>query len=113
MTWQDAAHALWGPDWIAPLSDVLNVNRRTVERWRAGEQEIPNLIAADLIRLPRIGTAQSAYGTALRRLARGETVEDLEQSLADDKRALMRLKADLGRYAAIAVLAKRDAKARR
>jgi len=105
MSWQDACHALWGDNWIAPLSEVLAVNRRTVERWRSGEVQIPRHIEADLIRLPRLGSATRAYGDILRRLARGETVDEISAWLADHRRALARYKADAGRFKAIAVLA--------
>jgi hypothetical protein len=97
--------ALWGEDWMAPLAEVLAVNRRTVERWRSGEIIIPARISDELCRLPRIGSAQRAYGDMLRRLARGETMANIEQWIADHKRAITRLKTDLGRYSAIAVLA--------
>lgn len=103
--WQSACEALWGDDWIAPLSDVLGVNRRTVERWKSGDIDPPKSIVSELVRLPRIGSAQRAYGDTLRRLARGETLEQIEQGVADQKRALMRVRADLGQYSAIAVLA--------
>lgn len=108
MSWQDACQSLWGADWIAPLSEVLDVNRRTIERWRSGEVQIPAHIEADLIRLPRLGSATRAYGDILRRLARGETPEDIETWLAEHRRALARYKADVGRFRAIAVLANRD-----
>lgn len=107
MSWQSACEALWGDDWIAPLSEVLAVNRRTVERWKSGEIDIPRHIAADLNRLPRIGSAQRAYGDTLRRMARGETLSEIEQSIADQRRAVSRARADVGRFNAIAILAGR------
>jgi hypothetical protein len=105
MSWQSACEALWGEDWIAPLSEVLAVNRRTVERWKSGEIAIPSHIASELIKIPRIGSAQRAYGDVLRRLARGETMDDVDQSIADQKRAAARARADIGKFSAIAVLA--------
>lgn len=105
MRWQSSCEALWGDDWIAPLSEVLAVNRRTVERWKSGDVEIPEHIAAELIRIPRIGSAQRAYGDVLRRLARGESMDDVEQSIADQKRAVARVRADIGKFNTIAVLA--------
>lgn len=105
MEWKNTCEALWGDDWIAPLSEVLRVNRRTVERWKSGEIEPPQSIVAELVRLPRIGSAQRAYGTMLRRLSRGETLRDIEDSVASEKRAFTRLRADIGRYSAISVLA--------
>ena len=105
MNWISACEAMWGDDWIAPLSEVLNINRRTVERWKSGEGNIPPHIAAELVKIPRIGSAQRAYGDILRRLARGETMEDVEASIADQRRAVARVRADLGRFATIPVLA--------
>ena len=102
--WQTSCEGLWGPDWMAPLSDVLGVNRRTVERWREGAVAIPAHISSELVRLPRIGSAQRAYGDMLRRLARGETMDTIESDLADQRRAIHRLRADIGRYSAISVL---------
>lgn len=103
--WHDACDALWGADWIAPLSDVLGVNRRTVERWKSGEVPMPEHISSELVKLPRLGSATRAYGETLRRLARGETMGEIEQWIADHKRAAARVKSDIGRYSAIAVLA--------
>ena len=109
--WQFACEALWGGDWIAPLSEVLAVNRRTVERWKSREVDIPPHIAAELVKLPRIGSATTrAYGDILRRLSRGESIEDIEAWVADHKRAVGRARADIGRYSAIAVLATRGEK---
>ena len=39
LDWEDSAHRLWGDDFIAPMSEVLGINRRTIERWRAGQGE--------------------------------------------------------------------------
>jgi phage terminase Nu1 subunit (DNA packaging protein) len=105
MTWQSTCEALWGPDWIAPLSEVLAVNRRTVERWKSGDVPIPDHIEAEIVRLPRLGDATRAYGDLLRRLSGGETVADVEQWIAAQRRAIARYKADTGKYRAIAVLA--------
>ena len=105
MEWQSVCEALWGDDWIAPLSETLGVNRRTVERWKSGEIQMPRHIADDLLRLPRIGFAQRAYGAALRRLANGATLQDIDDDAAAQVRAARRLRADVGRFSAIAVLA--------
>lgn len=102
---RQTCEALWGDDWIAPLADILGVNRRTVERWKSGDVPMPRHIANDLLKLPRIGTATSAYGDLLRRLARGESLDDLNQWVTDQRRALGRVRADVGRFRAIAVLA--------
>jgi hypothetical protein len=105
--WQSVGCGLWGEDWIAPLSEVLSVNRRTVERWKSGEIAIPKHIADDLIRLPRLGNAQRAYGQCLRELASGLSIEEIEDRARDYRRAATRLRADIGRFNAIAVLAAR------
>jgi len=102
--WQDAARTLWGDEWIAPLSEVLAVNRRTVERWKAGDQDIRPDIAAELVRLGRRGGARH-YGAVLRRLANGETAADIRGELESVKRALMRYEHDISQYRCIAVLA--------
>lgn len=31
--WREAAKRLFGPNWMKPLSEVLEVNYRTVQRW--------------------------------------------------------------------------------
>jgi hypothetical protein len=108
--WQLVCKGLWGPDWIAPLAEVLGVNRRTVERWKSGTVEIPGDVVAELARLPRLGSATRAYGEVLRRLARGETVEDLEQDLADRRRALSHYKNERGKFRIITVVAGRTAR---
>lgn len=33
--------ALYGSDWISELADALQINRRTVQRWRSGAQPVP------------------------------------------------------------------------
>jgi hypothetical protein len=96
---------LWGDDWVAPLAQVLGVNRRTVERWRNGDLQIPAHIVAELVRLPRLGSATRHYGELLLRLAAGDRLDELQRCNRDQMRALRRLEADLGRYAAIPVLA--------
>lgn len=101
--WQAGCARLWGEDWIAPLSEVLSVNRRTVERWRSGAVPIPPDIARDLGRLGAIGDRH--YGDILRRLARGESPEDIRADIAAMQRALMRARRDLGRYRTIPMLA--------
>jgi len=105
VSWQDVCQALWGADWIAPLAEVLAVNRRTVERWRSGAVRIPDAIIADLTRLSRSGPVTRAYGDVLRRIARGETVEGIEAWMSDYRRALARYKSDAGRLTAIPILA--------
>jgi hypothetical protein len=82
MDWKQACVRLWGEDWIAPLSEVLKVSRRTVERWKAGTHPVPEKIERELIALVG-GIAidlsshedpyNRAYGDMMRRLASGES----------------------------------------
>jgi phage terminase Nu1 subunit (DNA packaging protein) len=102
--WQKTCVALWGEDWIAPLSEVLDVNRRTVARWKVGDIQIPAHIAADIVRLPKLGTATRAYGEILRRVAHGDTVQDIENWMADIRHALAHYQSDVGKYPAIDIL---------
>jgi len=105
--WQDACSRLWGDEWIAPLSEVLAVNRRTVERWNAGDPAIRSEIAVELIRLGRRidGDSIRPYGTILRRLANGETIPDIHAEMQGMKRAIRRYEHDISQYRCIAVLA--------
>jgi len=94
MTWQDAARALWGDDWIAPLADVLGANRRTVERWRAGEGE-PRAATTDLLaRLARrSGSDARIMGAVLRRIADGEGPQEIIAEMNAVMRCLKRCEA--------------------
>lgn len=92
MDWQDAACALWGDDWIAPLSELLGANRRTVERWRAGEGEPRASTAETLVMLARRSGADArAMGTTLRRISNGETAQDLIDEMNATMRSLRRV----------------------
>lgn len=87
LDWQDVAERLFGPDWIAPLSEVLGINRRTVERWRSGAVAIPERVAADIADLARRGRDNRNYGVMLRRAASGEdpvTIRDAAEALVLD-----------------------------
>lgn len=44
---------LHGPSWRTALADDLKVAERTVRRWAAGENPIPDGIASDLAKLCR------------------------------------------------------------
>lgn len=35
------AAALFGADWVSELADALQVNRRSVQRWRSGAAPVP------------------------------------------------------------------------
>ena len=45
------ASLLYGPEWTVQLAIALDVNERTMRRWRAGTSPIPESLAADLRRL--------------------------------------------------------------
>lgn len=95
MDWTDAAAALWGPDWIAPLSDVWGVNRRTVERWRSGDGAPREPLQAWLIRQASRADADGRMaGDILRRLARGETAAQILGEAHHVHRILLRLESD-------------------
>lgn len=92
MDWQQAARALWGDDWIAPLSEFISVNRRTIERWRAGEGEPSGAIADGLVGVARRSGYDAAHtGKILRRLSSGETVADITDEIAAMRRSLVRV----------------------
>lgn len=104
MDWQIACETLWGPDWISPASQVLGINRRTIERWRT-DGGAPRA-ADDLVRMARrAGGYSREYGDALRRLAGGETINAQREAAQRVKRALARIDVDLQDHVSIASLA--------
>jgi len=108
--WKRACEQLWGEDWIAPLADVLGVSRRTIERWKAGQMRIPSSIAEDLVSLTSTLPASEvqlnrAFGSLLRRAARGEEPEDIDHWIDTVRAAAGMLKSEAGGYASIPVLA--------
>ena len=36
-----AGAALFGPEWIPPLAEAMDINIRTVQRWASGKMPIP------------------------------------------------------------------------
>lgn len=95
MSWQDAAEKLWGGDWIAPMSEVLGINRRTIERWRAEEGAPSQQLQDDIAALARRGGTDARHiGTTLRRMAGGETVQDIIDDMNATKRALHKIEAE-------------------
>jgi len=100
--WQDAARALWGDDWIAPAADVLGINRRTLERWKAGQGGPRPALARDLISLasglPEDGRI---FGQILRRIALGETPSGIADEIAGMERALRQIKSRDGLLASL------------
>lgn len=102
MDWQDAARALWGDDWIAPLSEMLGANRRTVERWRAGEGE-PRVTTAETLQMlaRRSGADARVMGTILRRIATGESPAAIVDEMNAMTRSLKRAEAMAERLGAM------------
>jgi hypothetical protein len=90
--WIESARALWGDDWIAPLSEVIGANRRTVERWRASHGE-PRQGTQDTLAMlaRRSGQDARVMGAVLRRMAAGETAADIVTEINATKRSLIRI----------------------
>ena len=107
VAWKDYAIRLWGDDFIAPMSDVLGINRRTIERWNAGEGAPREGLQAELRRIALRSHARQV-GTILRRMARGETLADIRADYRAHMVASTAVEHELGRYNAIAVLANRN-----
>lgn len=94
--WQAACVKLWGEDWIAPLSEVLGVSRRTVERWRSGDSPISQQLADEIVAASMTaGNEARLYGAFARRLANKEWPADLEAWLVAQRRALNAIYSDL------------------
>jgi len=102
MDWKDAARALWGDDWIAPLSELLGTNRRTVERWRSGDGQPRASTAETLVMLARrSGTDARSMGAALRRMSNGAAAQDLIQEMNATMRSLKRIESAAMQLAAM------------
>lgn len=90
--WQEAARNLWGDDWIAPLSELIEVNRRTIERWKSGEGEPRQGIQDALVMLARrSGQDARVMGAVLRRMAAGETADEIMAEINAMRRSLVRI----------------------
>lgn len=63
--------ALYGEQWQSPLARALDVNLRTMQRWAAGQNDPPEHLREDMIRL--LHDRQQAISELLARLnpARG------------------------------------------
>ena len=107
MSWRCDARKLWGDDFIAPMSEVLDLNRRTVQRWNLGEGEPAQRIQLELRRLASRTQAQ-ALGRVLRRMANGERLEDIASDYRAHVSAAKIIEAERGRYSAIALLASKN-----
>jgi hypothetical protein len=46
-----AGEALYGESWVAPLSDALDINPRTIQRWASGKNEINPAIWQEILDL--------------------------------------------------------------
>ena len=107
--WRKACARLWGDDWMAPLSEVLKISRRTVERWNAESHQIPERVRRDIVdlvndaeaALTKHDTTMRAYGTVLRRIARGESPSDVRAWIEHYHDALDHAVKVRGRYTAI------------
>ncbi|MCB8840235.1 hypothetical protein [Aurantimonas sp. VKM B-3413] len=105
MGWQQVCERLWGSDWIAPVSEVLHVNRRTVERWRSGANPMPPQLQEAIENLGRYSTVSRSYGAVLRRIANGETYEQIVEEMQDTRRALEHWLREKDRGEPLAVMA--------
>lgn len=104
MDWQDSAQRLWGEEFIAPMSEVLMINRRTIERWKAGEGQPSNGIQVEMMRLAMRAESRE-IGTVLRRMANGTTLDEIDRDIRNQQVAARRVRTDLGKFNAISVLA--------
>jgi hypothetical protein len=59
--------ALYGQHWHSELAHTLGVNRRTVQRWEAGDSPIPPTLPRNLARL--VAARQDELGKLYRELA--------------------------------------------
>lgn len=92
MDWKEAARRLWGDDWIGPLAEVAGINRRTIERWKAGDGAPREIVADTIIMLARrSGGDARVTGAVLRRMAGGATEADIRAEINAMKRALERI----------------------
>ncbi|WP_238229487.1 hypothetical protein [Methylobacterium hispanicum] len=65
-----AGEALFGPEWRRPVAAALGVDARLVQRWAAGQRDIPDTVAPALLALlGREASALEAQALALRRAA--------------------------------------------
>ncbi|WP_062117142.1 hypothetical protein [Aureimonas sp. AU40] len=89
--WKESAAALFGPDWIAPLSVVLGCSRRTIERWRDRVSpvpaHVPPMLAAGVPTTS--GFSSDLYGRkVLRLVAEGLDLAMLRDSLRAELAAI-------------------------
>ncbi len=65
----ECAEALFGPSWVRPLAEALEVNERTVQRWRGGSNEVPDWVPGELTVL--LATKSETCSKLLKKLAIG------------------------------------------
>jgi hypothetical protein len=106
-SWQEVCRRLWGDEWIAPLSEVLGINRRTAERWKAGSSVIPDAVD-EMLLVQQATPDDREYGEVLRRIANGETLEQLNAALKLKQDAINRFAAHLEAEDWVASLAARQ-----
>lgn len=100
--WKNAAFLLWGEEWIAPLSEVMGINRRTVERWKAGQGEPREATRQALCGLARrAGSDARVTGGILREMAAGECADAIRGKINAMKRALVKIEAESERIASM------------
>jgi len=85
--WIAVCERLWGDDWIQAAADVLGINRRTLERAKRDGHLNPRL-ATELLALGADPTRGRQYGSVLRRIAKGESIESIGADLEAMKLAL-------------------------
>ncbi len=88
--WQEAAVLLWGEDFVAPMSECLGVNRRTVSRWKTGVIDIPPEVAMMLTQSTPRQTMTRDLGDVMRRIAGGASVRDVREQIENQGAALRR-----------------------
>lgn len=98
MNWTKTCKLLWGDDWIAPLAEVLDVHRKTVERWKSGAIKVPPEVEREIQSMAPFAREDVAreYGRLLRRHARGESISDMEDWLDRYSDALILLRKKKG-----------------
>lgn len=42
------ARARWGDNWVGPLAKHLDINKRTVARWKCRQNAVPNWVRSEL-----------------------------------------------------------------
>ncbi len=92
MEWDDVAVLLWGEDFVAPLSECLGVNRRTVSRWKTGVIDIPSDIRQAIIECTPHQTMTRELGETMRKIAAGDSPSDVKRGLEAQASALLRFK---------------------